>query len=67
MRIKNGSVERVAVTLGIQDAATDRVEIVSGVAPGDTLLIGPARSISPNTPVRIMSRDGAPLPAERAS
>jgi RND family efflux transporter MFP subunit len=65
MRIRNGSVERVTVTLGIQDAATDRVEIASGVASGDTLLIGPARSISANTPVRIMSRDGAPVQAER--
>ena len=60
MRVRNGTVERVAVTLGIHDAATDRVEIVSGVATGDTLLVGPARSISPNTPVRV------PLPAERA-
>ncbi len=57
MRIRNGTVEKVDVELGIIDAATERVELTSGVAVGDTLLIGAARSITPNTPVKVTARD----------
>jgi hypothetical protein len=59
MRVRNGAVERVEVKLGLEDNANERVEIMSGVAPGDTLLVGAALTISPNTPVRIMARDAA--------
>jgi RND family efflux transporter MFP subunit len=58
IRIRNGTVERVAVELGVRDAATERVELRSGVALGDTLLVGAARSITVNTPVRVGLRDG---------
>ncbi len=57
MRIRNGKVERIDVTLGVRDASTEHVELLSGVAVGDTLLIGSARRISPNTPVRISAPD----------
>ena len=57
MRIRNGTVERVDVTLGVRDASTERVELLSGVAVGDTLLVGSARRITPNTPVKITSPD----------
>ena len=57
MRIRNGTVERIDVTLGVRDASTERVELLSGVAVGDTLLVGSARRITPNTPVRITSPD----------
>ena len=57
MRIRNGAVEHVQVAIGIRDPATERVEIVSGVSVGDTLLVGPARSITVNTPVRVTTRD----------
>ena len=62
MRIRNGTVEKVDVEIGILDAATERVELTAGVAIGDTLLLGAARSITPNTPVKVTPRD---LPAER--
>ena len=62
MRIRNGTVEKVDVQIGILDAATERVELTAGVAIGDTLLLGAARSITPNTPVKVTPRD---LPAER--
>ena len=58
MRIRKGAVERVPVEIGVRDAATERVELRSGVAIGDTLLVGAARSITINTPVRVGSRDG---------
>jgi membrane fusion protein, multidrug efflux system len=57
MRIRNGAVEHVQVAIGIRDPATERVEIVAGVSVGDTLLVGPARSITVNTPVRVTTRD----------
>jgi membrane fusion protein, multidrug efflux system len=46
----------VEVTLGLKDEATEKYEVVSGVAAGDTLLTGAAQGITPGTPVRV----GAP-------
>ena len=53
MRIKNGLVDKAEVELGIRDAATETVEVRSGVQPGDTILLGAARGISEKTPVRV--------------
>ena len=53
MRLKNGKIEKVSVATGIRDAAAETVEIISGLVPGDTLLLGAARGISPGTPVRV--------------
>lgn len=53
MRIKNGLVQKAEVELGIRDAATETVEVRSGVAPGDTILLGAARGISEKTPVKV--------------
>jgi membrane fusion protein (multidrug efflux system) len=53
MRLRNGRIEKAEVTLGIRDAAAETVEIVSGLATGDTLLLGAARGISPGTPVKV--------------
>lgn len=53
LRLKGGRAERVTVELGLQDAATETVEIRSGVAVGDTLLAGAAQGITPGTAVRV--------------
>jgi membrane fusion protein (multidrug efflux system) len=53
VRLRNGKIEKVDVTLGIRDQAAETVEITSGVAPGDTVLLGAARGISPGTPVKV--------------
>jgi hypothetical protein len=53
VRLKNGKVEKVEVGLGIRDQAAETAEITSGVSPGDTLLLGAARGISPGTPVKV--------------
>jgi membrane fusion protein (multidrug efflux system) len=53
MRLKNGKIEKAEVGLGIRDATAETVEITSGLTPGDTLLLGAARGISPGTPVRV--------------
>jgi multidrug efflux pump subunit AcrA (membrane-fusion protein) len=53
VRLRNGKVEKVEVGLGIRDQASETVEITSGLAPGDTVLLGAARGISPGTPVKV--------------
>lgn len=59
-RVRNGEVERVDVQLGMLDEATERVELLGGIAAGDTLLVGAAQGISPGTLVRVSTpRDHA--------
>jgi RND family efflux transporter MFP subunit len=53
MRIKNGRAQRADVAVGVQDAATERVEIRSGLAAGDTVLLGAAQAVNPGTPVQV--------------
>jgi membrane fusion protein (multidrug efflux system) len=53
LRVRGGVVERAEVRVGLRDPVTERVEIQSGVQPGDTLLSGAARSITPGTRVRL--------------
>ena len=53
VRLRHGKIEKVDVGLGIRDQASERVEITSGLQPGDTVLLGAARGISPGTPVRV--------------
>lgn len=53
VRLRNGVVERVSVTLGARDDATESVEITAGLAAGDTVLVGAALGISPGTKLRV--------------
>lgn len=53
MLVKGGQVKAADVELGIRDASAETVEIRSGVAPGDTVLLGAARGISPGTPIKV--------------
>ena len=53
VRLRNGKIQKVDVGLGIRDAATETVEITSGLTQGDTVLLGAARGISPGTPVKV--------------
>ena len=53
LRLKGGVAERVEVGLGVRDEEQERYEVMSGVAAGDTLLIGAAQGITPGTPVRV--------------
>ena len=61
MRVRNGRVERVDVTLGVRDPSTERVEILTGAAVGDTLLVGSARRITASTQVKVAAADAAPV------
>ena len=53
MRLRKGVVESANVQLGIIDQAAETVEIRSGLAVGDTVLVGAAQGITPGTPVRV--------------
>ena len=52
-RLKNGKAEVVEVSLGMRDEGSDVVEIRSGLAAGDTLLVGAAQGITPGAPVKV--------------
>jgi RND family efflux transporter MFP subunit len=56
-RLHNGKVESVVVTLGLRDELAERVEVKSGLAVGDTVLVGAALSTPAGTPVRITQAD----------
>jgi hypothetical protein len=55
VRLKGGRVERVEVLLGLIDEAREQMEIQTGLAAGDTLLLGGARGLQPGTMVRVGS------------
>jgi RND family efflux transporter MFP subunit len=68
VRLRNGQVERVDVTLGVRDAANERLEILTGVSLGDTLLLGAARAISVGTSVKVNEpSDATRAPASPAA
>jgi RND family efflux transporter MFP subunit len=59
VRVRGGKVERVDVELGLQDERSEMVEIRSGVAPGETLLMGAAQALDEGTHVRLQGEAGA--------
>lgn len=68
LRVKNGVVERVELTIGLRDDRAETVEITAGVSAGDTLLIGAARSVTVGTPVSVAARTAsAPVAATAAT
>jgi RND family efflux transporter MFP subunit len=60
MRVRDNTVERVPVTLGMRDEVAGLVELREGVNPGDVLLRGSARELSEGTPVTLRAQ---PAPA----
>jgi RND family efflux transporter MFP subunit len=51
--VTNGKIARRRVAVGIADEDQARVEITSGVAAGDTVVVGPIEGLSDRTPVVI--------------
>ena len=60
MRVKQGKAEKVAVKIGLTDKTSETIEVLSGLQPGDTLLLGAALGITPGTLVRISPPMGKP-------
>jgi RND family efflux transporter MFP subunit len=53
VRVKGGRVQKVTVQLGLRDDASEQIQVVQGLAAGDTLLLGTAQGITPGTPIRV--------------
>lgn len=60
VRLKGGKVERVEVQLGVRDEGAETLEVRSGLAAGDTVLLGAARGISVGSSVAVSSPKDAP-------
>ncbi len=61
LRLQGGKVERVEVEVGIKDEESERVEVLKGLARGDTLLIGAAQGLTPGTAVRVTAPSDRPV------
>jgi membrane fusion protein (multidrug efflux system) len=61
LRIKQGKVERVPVQLGLRDEGAEKIELLSGVQAGDTLLLGAAQGITPGTVLRVSAPSDNPV------
>jgi membrane fusion protein (multidrug efflux system) len=67
MRIKQGKAEKVPVKIGLTDKTSETIEVLSGLQPGDTLLMGAAMGITPGTPIRISSPTATTVPNGKGS
>lgn len=61
LRLKGGKVERIDVEVGIKDDETERMELLTGVSLGDTLLVGAAQGLTPGTLVKVSSPSDRPV------
>jgi membrane fusion protein, multidrug efflux system len=61
LRVTDGVVDRVEITLGLRDPQTERVEVVSGLQAGDVVLRGVAQGITPGTRITLRNGGGASL------
>jgi RND family efflux transporter MFP subunit len=57
--VKGGRVREARVQLGIRDEVSELVEVVSGVAPGDTVLLGSAQGVSVGSRIRVLEEEAA--------
>lgn len=64
-RIRDGKAERVPVSLGLRQSEAELVEITNGIADGDVVILGAARTLSSGTPVRVVGAvpPTAPMPS----
>jgi RND family efflux transporter MFP subunit len=56
-RVQGGKVDTVAVTLGLRDDLTERVQVTAGLSRGDTVLVGAALSTPAGAAVRVTHAD----------
>ncbi len=57
LALKQGVLERRDVRPGLRDPSRDLVEILSGLAAGDSVIVGPIAGLTPGQPVRIAGRE----------
>jgi hypothetical protein len=56
-RLTGGRVVETPVKLGIRDEVAEMVEVTSGIAAGDTLLLGSAQGVTAGTRVRVLQEE----------
>lgn len=61
LKVHDGVVDRVQITLGLRDPQTEQVVVVDGLAAGDTVLRGVAQGITPGTRITIRNQSPAAL------
>ena len=66
-RVKDGVVERVNVQLGASDSTEEVVEVISGLAEGDIVLLRNARGLPPGTHVELGAGGASPAAAPKPS
>jgi membrane fusion protein (multidrug efflux system) len=64
LRLEDARVQRVRIKLGIRDQAAELVEVVSGLAPGDTVLLGSSQGLADGTIVRIQRENASGEPIQ---
>jgi RND family efflux transporter MFP subunit len=55
--IKRGRVAEAEIRPGVRDEAAELVEILAGVAAGDTVLLGSAQGVTPGSRVRVLQEE----------
>lgn len=63
-RIRQGRTEKAAVGIGLQDSGNETIEITKGLAVGDTVLVGGAQGIAPNTVIHVRAISDQPSQSE---
>lgn len=53
MRVRNGRLERVSVSLGLRDEVAQQLEVRSGLEAGDMVVLGSARELAEGTRVQV--------------
>jgi RND family efflux transporter MFP subunit len=53
VRVRDGKVERVPVTVGLRDDVAQQIEVRSGLQDGDVVLLGSARDLAEGTRVQL--------------
>jgi RND family efflux transporter MFP subunit len=56
-RLSGGRVVETPVKLGLRDQAAEQVQIISGLAAGDTVLLGSAQGVTAGNRVRVLQED----------
>ena len=55
LKLQGGRVVRVPVTIALRDEVAEKAAIASGVAKGDSILVGGALTVSPGAQVRVQA------------
>jgi membrane fusion protein (multidrug efflux system) len=61
LRLKGGKAEKVEISLGVRDDETENVEVLTGLARGDTVLVGRAQGITVGAPVKVNAPSDKPV------